>query len=102
MVEDYHHNLIPYALVSIYGAPDLDLLEESLHTLWACSYQGDADLKIISTIAISSLVSMQPLPKLTVDEDDRWFVVEKSGIDDVNFVGDVDILNNDREDNDEG
>ena len=101
MVEDYHHNLIPYTLVSIYGAPDPDLLEESSHTLWACSYQGDADLKIIATTAISSVVLMQPLPKLTDDEDDQWFVVEKSGIDDVEFAGDIDILNNGRENNDE-
>ena len=101
MVKDYHQNLIPYTLVSIYGAPNPDLLEESLHILWACFYQGDANLKIIARPAISSVVSMQPLPKLTDNEDDQWFVIEKSGINDVEFAGDVDILNDDREDDDE-
>jgi len=83
----------PYALVSMYGPPNADLLEDSSRELWACEYQGDSNLKVINISSIISVVSMQPLPKLSTDEFDGkklWFVVEKSGLDDTELTGYID------------
>ena len=82
LFEDANENLVPYALVSMYGPPDLHMLEDSYHTLHACPYQGDIALKIIPVSSILSVVSMQPLPRLPGDAENLWFVVEKSGLDD--------------------
>jgi hypothetical protein len=83
-----------YALVSVYGPLNADLLEESSHALRACPYSGDDNLHIIDVASILSVVSMQPLP-LSPDDvglDDHWFVIEKSGIDDTELTGYVDTL----------
>jgi len=87
---------MPYALISMYGAPDADLLEDSSHALWACEYQGDANLKVINISSILSVVSMQPLPKLSSDEfggKKMVFVIEKSGLEDTELTGYIDPLN---------
>lgn len=42
---------------------------------------------------IDSVVSMQPLPHLPDDLEDLWFVIEKSGLNDVQLIpygGDLD------------
>lgn len=36
-----------YALVSIYGYPNLDLLEASSHALQACCYYGEENSQVI-------------------------------------------------------
>ncbi|KAF9034266.1 hypothetical protein BJ165DRAFT_1417414 [Panaeolus papilionaceus] len=51
-----------FAMVSLYGTQNLVIWEESLHTLYACSYNGQDSLAIIKPENIISLVSMQPLP----------------------------------------
>ena len=79
--------MVPYALVSMYGPPDEDMLEESYNTLYACHYQGTSDLKIIKASSILSVISMQPLPKLPGDPENLWFVIEKSGLDDTELHG---------------
>lgn len=84
---------MPYALGSMYGPPDADLLEDSSHALWACEYHGDANLKVITISSIVSVVSMQPLPKFSSDEfggKKMWFVVEKSGLEDIELTGYID------------
>ena len=86
---------IPYALVSMYGPPDADLLEDSSRELWACEYQGDSSLKVIRVSAIVSVVSMQLLPKFSLDEfggKSMWFVIEKSGLDDTELTGYIDSV----------
>jgi len=85
-------NLIPYALVSLYGCPDKDMLEESCNTLWACRYRGPDALRVVSISSILTVVSMQPLPQLPGDPEDLWFVVEKSGLDDVELTGYIDLM----------
>jgi hypothetical protein len=45
------------------------------------------DLQVIETSAIISVISMQPLPSLPGEPDDLWFVVEKSGLDDIQLSG---------------
>jgi hypothetical protein len=63
------------------------MLEDSYHTLYACPHQGDTALQVISVSSILSVVSMQPLPRLPGDAENLWFVVEKSGLDDVKPTG---------------
>ena len=83
LLEDADKKLVPYALISIYGPPNAEMLEDSYHTLFACPYQGDFALQIIHVSLIVSVVSMQPLPRLPGDAENLWFVAEKSGLDDV-------------------
>ncbi|KAF8156905.1 hypothetical protein B0H34DRAFT_675283 [Crassisporium funariophilum] len=89
---DAEGKLDAYALVSIYGPPDADMLEDSYHTLWACAYSGDNNLKVIPVLVIISLVSMQPLPSKVGNPENLWFVVEKLGLDDIEITGYVDKL----------
>lgn len=42
--------------------------------------------------SITSVVSMQPLPRVDGDEDNLWFVVEKSGLDDMDLSGEAEDL----------
>lgn len=87
LLEDAHEKLIPYALVSMYGPPDRDIVEDSYHTLFACPYQGDSALQVICVSSIVSVISMQPFPRLPGDAEDLWFVVEKSGLDVIESLG---------------
>jgi hypothetical protein len=83
LIEDVDKQLVPYALVSMYGPPNMDMLEDSYHTLFAYPFQGDSALQVIPVSLILSVVSMQPLPRLPGDPENLWFLVEKSGLDDV-------------------
>ncbi|KAF8172911.1 hypothetical protein BJ912DRAFT_831986, partial [Pholiota molesta] len=53
---------IAYALLSVYAPPDHDMLEASSHTLHACAYRGEHDIRCLPAKDIISVVSMQPLP----------------------------------------
>ena len=63
-----------------------ELLRESSNTLWACTYNG-GDLRVVDLSSIVACVSMQPLPLQPTDSNKLWFVVEKSGMDDVQLTG---------------
>lgn len=78
---------VAYALLSIYGPPNQEMLEESSYTLHACEYKGDEGLRCLPVTEIVSTVSMQPLPRRPEDPENLWFVVEKSGLDDVQLIG---------------
>ena len=78
--------------MSLYGPPDPDLLSDSFNCLWACTYSGMDNLSVVPVTAILSVVSMQPLPKVDGDPDRLFFVVEKSGLDDVELMGYVDLV----------
>ena len=73
---------IAYALLSFYGPPDQDMLYASSHTLYACQHEGN-DLRCVPVKDIESVVSMQPLPPMPGDPENLWFVIKKSGLDDV-------------------
>ena len=92
LIENEIGNLEAFALVSVYGPPDADLLEESYHTLHACTYQGQDNLKVVKISDILSVISMQPLPLIGDEQENRWFVVEKSGLDDTELTGYTDPL----------
>ena len=78
-----------YALVSVYSCPDMELWNDSSKTLWACTYRGDANLRAIPVSDILECISMQPLPPLPGEPVDRWFTLEKSGLDDGVLNGEV-------------
>ena len=79
---------LSYAMVSVYLHPVQSLLIESSNTLWACRYRGDEDLRVVDLSRIISCVSMQPLPPVPTDSGERlWFVIEKSGLDDIQLTG---------------
>lgn len=63
------------------------MYEDSFGCLWACTYSGNTNLAVIKISAIKSVVSMQPLPKANGDPDGLFFVVEKSGLDDIELMG---------------
>lgn len=90
MLEDATGTLKAYAVVSQYGPPNADMLEDSYQQLWACEYSGNQELKVISASDILSVVSMQPLPPRNGEPDNLWFVVEKPGLDDIGITGYVD------------
>jgi hypothetical protein len=69
------------ALVSLYSLPHKELLEYSHHTLLSCVYEGDAYLQVIDIKAIMSVVAMVPHHPFSEDPLDRYFVVEKPGLD---------------------
>jgi hypothetical protein len=69
------------ALVSLYSLPHEELLEYSHHTLLSCVYEGDARLQVIDIKSIMSVVAMVPHHPFLEDPLDRYFVVEKPGLD---------------------
>ena len=85
--EEEQQNKIAYAVISVYGPPDQVMLEESFHTLHACSYMGQEGLVCVPHHAILTVISMQPLPPLPGDPENLWFVVEKGGLDDAQLDG---------------
>ena len=89
MFENDGQDLEAYAVISQYSPSDEDILEDSYHTLWVFSYTGDQNLKVIPTSAILSVISMQPLPRKDGDAENLglWFVVEQSGLDDMDLTG---------------
>jgi hypothetical protein len=76
-----------YALVSVYSRPIQALLTESSNTLWACEYRGVRDLRVVPLSSIVACVSIQPLPPLPNDPPGLWFVLEKSGLEEVQLTG---------------
>jgi len=62
-------------------------LVELLNTLWACQYTGVDDLRVVPLSSIVTCVSIQHLPQLPDDPPGLWFVLEKSGLEDVQLAG---------------
>ena len=76
---------MPVALVSLYSAPDPDLLKISSNTLLVCRYCGDASLTLVKAQSIKSVVAMVPFMEKPEGgrprrHDGRFFVVEKPGL----------------------
>jgi hypothetical protein len=77
------------AMISLFGPPDLTLLAASSHTLWSCKNQGDAGLIIVHAKDIISVVAMIPHQPIIAGQpvEDRFYVVEKPGLDVANMSG---------------
>jgi hypothetical protein len=71
------------AIISLYSPPDEELLNLSHHTVWSCTSQGEAGLRIVDVTTICAVVAVIPhrptLPSGVTQ--DRLFVVEKTGLD---------------------
>ncbi|KAF8962356.1 hypothetical protein BDZ97DRAFT_1662994, partial [Flammula alnicola] len=62
---------VAYVLLSFYGPPNQQMLIESSHTLHACEYRGQDNLRCLPVTEIISVVSMQPLPRRPEDPSSR-------------------------------
>jgi hypothetical protein len=82
-----------HALVSVYSRPIQALLTESSNTLWACEHGGN-DLRVVLLSTIIACISVQPLPPLPNDPPGLMFILEKSGLEDVQLSGFEESLDN--------
>ncbi|KAF8149993.1 hypothetical protein B0H34DRAFT_757239 [Crassisporium funariophilum] len=71
------------AMISVFGPPDAQLLQESSGSLIVCNYQGFEELKVIAVQQILSCVAMVPFGS---PPDGRYFVCEKMGLE-MAFLG---------------
>jgi hypothetical protein len=80
-VDEWHDTNI--AVVSVFSPPDADLIGLSNQTFLSCKYLGDEGLQVIDITSIKSVIAMIPhhptLPSGIVE--DRFFVVERPGLD---------------------
>ncbi|KAJ7768053.1 hypothetical protein DFH07DRAFT_718002, partial [Mycena maculata] len=73
-----HGEISAFALVDFYSPPCPDLLRRSFNTLWSCTFETEADLRLIPVQSILSVVAMV----LHVFAGQRrYFLVEKPGLD---------------------
>jgi len=88
------------ALISLYSKPDNYLLSISANTLWSSEYQGNGALKFIDVKTIQSVVTMIPhKPEiLGLPPSERFFLVEKPGLDVTMMGGIEDDMPGDEED----
>jgi hypothetical protein len=88
------------ALVSLYSMPHKDLLRLSSNTLYSCEYEGDNALRFIDVKTIQAVVSMVPhTPAICHQEpSERFFLVEKPGLDVAVMAGFEDELEGEPED----
>lgn len=71
------------ALISMYGPPDPELLDQSSGALWVAQYQGNENLKVINIKSILTCIAMVPFMD---PPDNRFFVCEKMGLE-VAYLG---------------
>ncbi|KAG2099859.1 uncharacterized protein F5147DRAFT_754682 [Suillus discolor] len=71
------------AVISVFSAPDADLVQLSNQTVLSCKYLGDEGLCVVDVTSIKSVVAMIPhrptLPSGVIE--DRFFVLERPGLD---------------------
>ena len=84
-------------LVSLYSPPDRHLFEFSYRTLLSCKNAGDACLQVIDIKFILSVVAMVPHLPFPGDTSERYFVVEKPGLDVASLGGVVEDVPDDSE-----
>ena len=81
--------VLTLAAISVFTRPAEELLEQSAYTLMGCFYQGQRACEVIRATDILSVVAMVPLPRCHLDPvvppvgqnyDNRFFVVEKPGL----------------------
>lgn len=82
-------------MVFSYSSPHAGLLGLSYHTLWSCTNQGDASLKVIDVKSIAAVVAMVPHQPFAEDPIQRFFVVEKPGLDVASLGGNIENVPDD-------
>jgi hypothetical protein len=68
---------ITLALVSLYSAPNAELLQESFQTVYLCTYTGVQGLWVVPAKTLMSVVAMIPLDH---NEPNVRFLMEKPGL----------------------
>ncbi|KAJ7727411.1 hypothetical protein B0H16DRAFT_1331565, partial [Mycena metata] len=66
------------ALIDLYSPPCPDLLQRSFDTIWACTFEAEADLRLVPVQSIVSVVAMVPHQYAG---QRRYFLLEKPGLD---------------------
>jgi hypothetical protein len=82
------------AVISLFGPPDMTLLDQSYHTLWS-SIKTDpvVAVNVKDLVSVVAMVPHHPsIPGKPVHK--RFFVVEKPGLDVANMGGVEDELDN--------
>ena len=80
-------------MVSVFSPPDRDLLKKSFHTVYACTYQGEAALQVIKvTNAIESVVAMIPFFQVRsdgeiIEPNEEYFLAEQPSLEVARFFG---------------
>ncbi len=67
------------ALVSVYDAPDEEILTKSHTALWVQKYAGEESMRVIRVKDIVSVVGMVPFKN--TGKSDLFYLVEKFGLD---------------------
>ncbi|KAI6148865.1 hypothetical protein BKA82DRAFT_936037 [Pisolithus tinctorius] len=82
----HHFQFDDIALVTLYSHPHPFLLEQSHGVLASCMKLGKASLQVIKISAVQSVVAMVPhRPVVHGVTEDRYFLVEKTGMEIVHF-----------------
>ncbi|EIW55808.1 uncharacterized protein TRAVEDRAFT_129723 [Trametes versicolor FP-101664 SS1] len=105
-IHDVVHN---FAMVSEFSSPDPTIARETFGVLLACLHRGDLSRRIIDVKEIVSAVGMVPLPTTAEERArdptgtlyaDRYFVVEKPGLE-VAVLGGIEEDDDDDDDDDD-
>jgi hypothetical protein len=77
------NSLETVAVISLYGPPDPSLWALSSKTLWSSRALGDEGIVVVRAKDLLSVVAMIPhAPRIAeMGQGDRFFVVEKLGLD---------------------
>ncbi|KAF5334289.1 hypothetical protein D9611_014144 [Ephemerocybe angulata] len=88
------------AVVALFGPRHENLYNDSIGTIWACTYPDHDDinhLRIVNVADITATVAMLPFVKRPDDHDlvglDLWYVAEKSGLEDTELFTSLENLN---------
>jgi len=72
---------VTLAMVSCFSSPDKTLIDTSYNTLRSCTYLDQGGLMVIDVKYINSVIAMVPHQPFDGDSVQRYFVVEKPGLD---------------------
>jgi len=75
----------PVALISLYSAPDPDILKTTSDVLVVCWYQGDESLVLVEAQAIKSSIAMFPFFEKAEEDrsrchEGRFYIGEMPGL----------------------
>ncbi|KAL6301922.1 hypothetical protein BKA93DRAFT_861789 [Sparassis latifolia] len=100
--ETGHAQSSALAVIRLYSEPDAIILQRSYNTVWMCHPQGDAALMVVDIENIIAVVGMIPEPFYggagageQAERSDRFFVVEKTGLEVGLMAGELQSVEND-------
>lgn len=93
-------------MVSLYSAPNKELLEASHQTLYACEHYRLTILRVVDVKCIIAVVAMPPLPR-TAEEvaahkyENHFYLGEKPGMDTMHYT-EIDASREEIDDGEDG